>query len=187
MNSSILPRAALCAGIACLALGCALGTGSKTASPAQPTAATTTSSPALNTQAVGTAIVGPPAGLLAFGDSSVAGIPGSFCWQGTCADVANMPAKTSLPLVDAPGATLHFSVASGTFTGWTASYGADGSSIQKLDSGGSVEDPDANPSANPSPLTSAQFATPPAGDWIVQIFVRFADGDATYLWHVRVV
>jgi hypothetical protein len=95
-------------------------------------------------------------------------------------------AKTALPLLDAPGDELRFSVAGGTFIAWTATYGADGSSLQELATGGSVDDPDANPAASPEALTAAEFATPPAGDWIVQVFVRFADGDATYWWHVTV-
>jgi hypothetical protein len=185
MNSSIVARATACVGICCLAMACSLGTGSNTASPAVSTTATAPVSPAPQTQAASTAIAGPPAGLLAFDDSSVAGIPGSFCWEGTCADLAQMPAKEALPLVDGPGDTLRFSVASGSFVGWTASYGANPSSVQKLGSGGAV-DPDATSPTQPSPLTSAEFTTAPAGDWIVQVFVRFADGDATYWWHVKV-
>ncbi|MEO6351333.1 MAG: hypothetical protein ABIP53_11845 [Candidatus Limnocylindrales bacterium] len=198
MKPSHLARVPVYSGIFLLAASCGLGTPSRTPTPAALTPAAPSVAAVIPAPPTDSAIPlatpstqpdpgGPPAGFLEFAGTSVEGFAGSFCWDGTCGDVLSVPPKDGLPFVEAPGDTLEFSVADGAFIGWSASYGPDASNFQQLATGGSLDDPDANPSSDPSPLSFARFTAPPVGDWIIHVSVRFADGDAIYWWHVSVI
>lgn len=128
---------------------------------------------------------GPPAGLLSFGDDTVEGWLGTYCWESDCVDVPQQPDIEELPFLDAPGDLLTFTLDGGAaFVEWSASYIADDEAAP-LGQGGSY-DPDSNQSASPDLLTAA-FTTPPAGDHVVSVRVTFSGGgDAAYYWHVAV-
>ncbi|HUR17022.1 MAG TPA: hypothetical protein VMZ33_07030 [Candidatus Limnocylindrales bacterium] len=129
----------------------------------------------------------PPHGLVAVADMRVEGWAGSYCWQGTCADSPGIPPIDDLPEIESGDYPLTFTLSDGaTFTSWSASYGLDGRSLQPLDEGGLQVDPDANPGAEVPQLTRAEIANPPAGDWVVSVFVRVDNGDLSYAWHVSV-
>ncbi len=128
----------------------------------------------------------PPEGALGYADFADAGWLGSYCWHGTCADVPAVPEKDQLPQVVVPGdETLIFSLDDGSFVRWIAQYGADDSALTVLGEGGEPLDPDAA-TATPEALHWAEFDSPPSGDWLVRVQVFFADGDASYFWHVIV-
>ena len=118
----------------------------------------------------------PPDALLAADSDPVAGWLGTFCWYGTCLDAPQLPAKSDLPLLDASaGAELTLMLADGTeFSDWSANYAPDSDA-----SGTELASDDAS-------VTTANFPAPPAGDWVLRLFVRFFDGDASYAWHVSV-
>lgn len=132
----------------------------------------------------------PPAAALGTSDFAVTGELGSYCWhvngQGSCVDTAGFY-KSRVPAITVEeGDRMVFSIEDGEFAGWTASYGPDVEAPTVLGEGGQDVDPDVN---QPSfePLTFAEFDGPPTGDWIVAVFVDFADnGSASYGWHVTV-
>ena len=137
----------------------------------------------------------PPAGLLTSSGDPVTGHLGTFCWAGLCSDEFELPAKSSLPGLDAEaGQPLSFSLSPGAgFVKWSASYSkAKMADLVPLGSGGAPYDPDS--SASPPPdLYTATFAAPPSGDWVVVVALSFANGstlvrggDANYSWHVIV-
>ena len=130
----------------------------------------------------------PPDGLLTSAGSNVAGKLGTYCYRGTCLDIAQWPSKSELPLLTVTSARLTFELSGGTqFVGWTAAYGdkANGPETE-LGQGGSESDPDATSSAAEQ-LTKAIIDSPPAGDWVVWMFVRLEHGDLSYAWHVVVL
>lgn len=130
----------------------------------------------------------PPRGYLASGPSSVEGWIGSYCWQDACADSPSLPPKATLPEIRASDGQLAFSLSDGsTFVRWTISYGdASDTPLEVLDQGGEAFDPDALPQPGDAELTSVQFVSPPAGDWLLVAFVQFPGGDLSYAWHVLV-
>ena len=127
---------------------------------------------------------GPPDGLLSTDGTVVTAHLGTFCWEGTCSDEFELPAKSSLPLMGvAPtDRQLSFDLAPDVaFTRWSASYSsgamADLVPIDEV----------------PPPVGSVEFEAPPVGDWALVVSVHFADasiastgGDANYVWHVVV-
>ncbi len=130
----------------------------------------------------------PPRGILRAESGPIEGWLGSYCWQGTCADVAVVPPKDQLPEFTTEGEDLEFSLShNATFVRWQATYGGsvDGERMT-LGQGGEGFDPDARPSPALELLSSATFASPPAGDWVVFVQVFFDGGDLSYAWHVVV-
>jgi hypothetical protein len=129
---------------------------------------------------------GPPSAALGYSDFAEAGWLGTYCWQGLCADVFELPPKEQLPVVAAVGDSLIFSMEDGEFSKWVVQYGPDGASMTTLDRGGEAIDPDiASPEA-PELRSFVEFANPPSGDWLLTVQVFFPGGDATYGWHVIV-
>jgi hypothetical protein len=131
----------------------------------------------------------PPDGLLSSGSKSVAGQLGSYCYGQTCADIGRWPPKSELPELVAQTNTLEFALENGEpFVGWIASYNntADDDRSRKLDQGGGSLDPDGNPPAADE-FTDISFDAPPAGDWVVWMFVQLESGDLSYAWHVTVL
>jgi hypothetical protein len=128
----------------------------------------------------------PPPAALGTGDYAVTGQLGSYCWVSHCVDTAGF-FKPRLPeLTVQEGNLLVFSMEDGEFASWTAAYSADQEPPINLAQGGQPVDPDVSQPTAP-PLTYAEFPSPPVGDWIVQVAVRFADGgDAAFGWHVIV-
>jgi len=135
---------------------------------APPTAAPTDSPPT-------DALEGPPDGLLAADGDPVAGQLGSFCWGDTCAD-GPFPRKDQLPILEASaGSELTLALGDETeFVDWSAVYAA------RSNDGGTEL------GTGEGPATTATFSSPPGGDWVIRVFVRFSDGDASYAWHVSV-
>ena len=56
----------------------------------------------------------------------------------------------------------------------------------ELAEGGAPFDPDAQPQSSLIELNSAEFDSPPTGDWSLMISLRFPGGDLSYAWHVVV-
>lgn len=130
----------------------------------------------------------PPRGFFTGDDESVEGWLGSYCWQGTCADVVRIPPKAQLPMMTTGSEDLEFSLSdNATFVRWQATYAA-GTDADRmtLGQGGEGFDPDARPSPALELLSSTTFATPPAGDWVVFVQVFSDSGDLSYAWHVIV-
>ncbi len=130
----------------------------------------------------------PPSGALGYSDFADVGWLGSYCWQGTCADVAEMPDAGSLPQITVPAGNdkLIFSLEGAEFAHWFAMYGADGDPLEPLDEGGAPFDPDASTPSPDEMLSFAELDSPPQGDWVVTVQVFMLGGDATYAWHVLV-
>jgi hypothetical protein len=128
----------------------------------------------------------PPAAALGYSDFAETGWLGTYCWQGLCADVFELPAKEDLPIVAAEGESLIFSMEDGEFSKWVVQYGPDGDSLATLDRGGEAIDPDVAPTKSPDLMSFVEFDNPPSGDWLLTVQVFFAEGDATYGWHVIV-
>ena len=139
------------------------------------------------------AVASPPDGILAEAANSVTGNHGSYCWtsaSGTaCADFADFGQMPDLAELDpsAAGTPLTFSTdPSIEFISWTASYGAPDGELMPLANGGSDYDPD-GAATPPAGMTSASFAGPPSGTWIVTVGIHLVNGDdASYGWRVTV-
>lgn len=131
----------------------------------------------------------PPEGLLGTGTATVAGWLGTYCWTDTCVDVMQTAPKSELPslVVASLQSELTFALSGGLpFYEWSASYAAGSNgAVTVLGSGGDFLDPDSNESQPPL-LDEARFVSPPSGDWVVHVFASFAEGDASYAWHVTV-
>jgi len=160
-----------------------------TVAPTAPTtpAPTSTEAPPSRSSRPGGEADPPPEGLLLAGGPVVAGRPGTYCYGGTCVDMARWPPKADLPEVTGSAEVFRFSLEGDMpFMTWSAAY-ARTSSDQwtHLDSGGTPYDPDAGGSAPPQFL-SASFPSPPTGDWVVIMAVDLEDGDLSYAWHVTV-
>jgi hypothetical protein len=159
---------------------------SATATPDAPTANTEqpTATPTAS-QATATLPVPPktpPPGLLTFEGTTVEGKLGSWCLFDRCVDYAE-PYFQTLPDLEAPGDTLEFELRGRVqFVGYSAYYWVDGEpEVIKH-----VPGPDPDAGDHGTPITSAEFSTPPAGEWIVTVFVQFGPGDASYSWRVTV-
>jgi hypothetical protein len=119
-------------------------------------------------------------------DFAVTGKLGAYCWVTRCVDTAGFYKATTPPITVDEGDSLIFSMDDWEFANWSASYGVDGSSPTTIARGGEPVDPDSS-LPPPDRLRFVEFEAPPAGDWIVEVFVRFADNsDAAYGWHVTV-
>lgn len=127
----------------------------------------------------------PSASLSAAGGEPVDGQLGSVCYLDACGDSPWLPAD-GLPLVELAGADDELTVAiedGFEFTTWSAQYAAaedrTGAAVMTLAEGGSQDGP---------PLTDATFDPPPSGDWVVSVYLVYADGDGdgAYYWHVTV-
>jgi hypothetical protein len=120
--------------------------------------------------------------------NGIEGWQGSYCWLGACADMAQLPFRDELPVVDADASgELQLSLLNGaTFVTWTVTYGEGEDDMSVLDRGGEPFDPDAMPEQSPVAINSTAVAAPPEGDWIVQATVHFPGGDLSYAWHVTV-
>ena len=129
----------------------------------------------------------PPEGLLLAGGPEVAGRPGTYCYGGTCVDMARWPPKADLPELAGSADVFQFSLEGDVpFMTWSASYArTSGDQSTHLDSGGDPYDPDASGSPPPQ-FVSASFPSPPAGDWVVFMAVVLEHGDLSYAWHVTV-
>ena len=177
--------------IALIAIGCAsapAATVNPSATPvaATPTAAATGATIPSVTPSPRATETPPPSGALGYSDFADVGWLGSYCWQGTCADVPEMPDAGSLPQITVPEGPLTFSLEGAKFATWVAMYGADGDSLLPLDEGGDAFDPDI---ATPSPdelLSFVELDSPPVGDWVITVQVFMPGGDASYAWHVIV-
>lgn len=154
-----------------------------TATPAAtPTAAPVTHPPRPTESA-------PPGGFLGGGETDpVEGWQGSYCWHGTCADAATIPAIDDLPSVLTSDSEMEFSLSdSATFVKWRATYASDDADEPvTLGQGGEGFDPDAVASPGAESLAIVRFAAPPAGDSVVFVQVFFDGGDLSYAWHVSV-
>jgi hypothetical protein len=133
-----------------------------------------------------------PAGTLSADGLVVAGWQGSYCYAGTCADAAAVPAKGQLPALAlaAGDGGLEFSVAEPVqFVEWQATYAADtasGAGQLPLAGGGAGFDPDVTPTSPWPAMSNVSFGPPPSGDWALMISVYFDGGDLSYAWHVTV-
>ena len=148
-----------------------------------------TSSSVADRQSAATKRERPPDGLLRSGSESVTGQLGSFCYGKTCADIGRWPPKSELPELVAQTKSLEFTLGNGEpFVGWTASYNqtADDDRSRRLGQGGGSFDADANP-APADQFSDISFDAPPAGDWVVWMFVQLESGDLSYAWHVTVL
>ena len=128
-----------------------------------------------------------PQGVLSGLDETAEGWLGSYCWEGTCADAPETPPMVDLPYVSGDR-DLVFSLSDGLmFVRWRASYTSPHQTESvTLGQGGEAPDPDASPGVDPPALTSATFASPPGGDWIVMVQVFLENGDLSYAWYVDV-
>lgn len=131
----------------------------------------------------------PPGGFLGGGETDpVEGWRGSYCWHGTCADAAAIPAIDDLPSVHISDSEMEFSLSHrATFVKWRATYTSDEADEPvTLGQGGEGFDPDAVRSPGAESLATVRFAAPPAGDSVVFVQVFFDGGDLSYAWHVSV-
>ena len=131
----------------------------------------------------------PPAGLLTSGGDEVAGQLGSYCYLNTCADIGGWPAKSELPLLTVTTGNVGFALESKeTFLSWSASYNdkANDDQATELDKGGQSFDPDSSSSVPPQ-IEEAVIDAPPAGDWVMWVWVDLESGDLSYAWHVIVM
>lgn len=128
----------------------------------------------------------PPDGMLLSQGDAIAGFLGTFCWIDSCRDAPMSPPKSTLPKITADHTTLGFALEDGTlFYEWWAFYSSQSNGkVTKLGHGGEYFDQDASPA--PPALDGIDFPAPPPGDWVVEISVYFASGDASYSWHVVV-
>ena len=190
-----LPAFARISAIALLAIGCtsapAASVAPSVAPSVSPTATTATTPPTSTPVAEPTGSPRatqppPPSGALGYSDFADVGWLGSYCWQGTCADVPEMPDSESLPQITVPLGRLTFSLDGAGFVHWIAMYGADGDSLQPLDEGGAPFDPDVSTPSPDEVLGFAELDSPPPGDWVVTVQAFMPDGDAMYAWHVIV-
>lgn len=162
-------------------------TASLPASPAAPTLEATVSPP--TTSEPSSTTNPPPTGSIVADGETVDGWLGSYCWQGLCADVPQIPAMDDLPrIVPMPEERLTFALAGGaTFNSWRASYWTAGNETPlTLGEGGEGFDPDAQPSAAAPALNEVEFVAPPGGDSSVHVQVFFPEGDLSYYWHAAV-
>jgi hypothetical protein len=119
----------------------------------------------------------------------VTGAKGSYCWgttgQTVCTDAAGFSLDSPQISVAQAGQTLTFTLSPTTpFESLTADYVDNGTTIV-LGRAGSSFDPDMG--GSPPPMTTeAQFPAPPSGDWVLEVFVTFPNGDASYGWHANV-
>ena len=130
----------------------------------------------------------PPAGLLGSGGEIVAGYPGSYCFGDTCAEIGGWPSKSELPRLRVTADAMTFSIEGEVaFVTWSAAYQsrANDDASKSLGRGGYPYDPDASASPPPS-VIEATIPAPPAGDWVVWIWVDLEHGDLSYAWHVIV-
>jgi hypothetical protein len=126
----------------------------------------------------------PPAAELRLPDGSAhAGALGSFFFGGAAADSPWLPARVLQAIEVAAGAQLTIALPEPyRFLRWSARFAdaADETAdvISQLASGGD----------GTTELTSALFAGPPPGSWVLMIRIDFADdgGDAAYYWHLIV-
>ena len=139
------------------------------------------------------ALVSPPDGMLGESAPGVSGNHGTYCWtsdSGTsCVDFVDFGTMPDLAELDpsAAGAALTFTTnPSIEFISWQASYAKPGGEFKSLASGGTDYDPDGT--ATPPPgLTSASFAGPASGTWIVTVSIYLVNGDdASYGWRMNV-
>jgi hypothetical protein len=83
---------------------------------------------------------------------------------------------------------LDFSIAHDLpFVRWSAAYSekSNDDRSKPLGDGGTQYDPDAIGSPPPQFVT-ASIPRPPAGDWVVWVWVDLEFGDLSYAWHVIV-
>ena len=114
---------------------------------------------------------------------------GSYCYLNTCADIAQWPPKSDLPLLNAGGKTMSFRLDGNvSFTHWQAAYNSRSNDDEStpLGDGGHRSDPDANGSPA-STLDEATITAPPVGDWVVWVWADLENGDLSYAWHVIVL
>jgi hypothetical protein len=154
--------------------------------------ASATAAPTLAAAPPTGALAPPPDGKLAEAANSVTGNHGSYCWTsatGTAcvdfADFRHMPELAELDPTGA-GAALTFTTdPSIEFISWKASYGTPDGELLPLANGGSDYDPDTD-ATPPAGMTSASFAGPPSGTWILTIGIHLVNGDdASYGWRVK--
>jgi hypothetical protein len=177
--------------VALLALGCVAGRPGSPTNP--PSSAPTTAVPSRSTPAVTPAasptephspLPSPPDAFLQAGDGDpVEGRLGSGCYLDACADSPWLPAA-GLPVLEPAGGDeeLTVSIAPGfEFVRWTARYAAaddpSGERARPLAEGGADDGP---------AVAEASFRTPPSGDWVVSVFLRYANDecDGAYYWRV---
>ena len=131
----------------------------------------------------------PPDGLLSSGGAAVAGQPGSYCYRSTCADIGRWPAKADLPLLTVTTGKVRFALGGNEpFVRWNAAYNDNANDDQatELGQGGHAFEPDAT-SSPPPQLEEALIEAPPAGDWVMWVWVDLEQGDLSYAWHVTVM
>jgi hypothetical protein len=182
--------------VAFVAAGCMpVSPGTSTESPSSaPPAATDTPTPPPTTASTPspsptddeTPLPAPPtAGLTAGEAEPIAGDLGTVCWLGGCGDGPWLPAP-GLPLleVEAGDDQLKVTIEDGfEFVQWSAEYAdaqdTTGDDTIVLDRGGSEEGPS---------MIEAAFDAPPPGDWVVSVYLVYAnsDGNGAYYWHVTV-
>lgn len=171
-----------------LVLACGLAGPGTSPAPASPSVPPATASPAPPT-APPTEGAEPPDAQLKADGSGVAGLLGTYCWLGTCADLFEIPSKSTLPQLNVatPNQGLTFSMGGGAaFLHWDAAYGPGSmDTLAPLDEGGQDFDPDTSATPPPS-LFEASVTSPPSGDWVVYIVARSLAGEAHYMWHVVV-
>ena len=165
--------------------GAAQGTGGSgdAASSNQPTSSEPTVVPRSDAE--------PPSSTLGFGDRAVAGVLGSYCWSSevspqssiaTCVDGA-------YPLV--PGEEKTLAVPAGS--GMVFDYGGE-APPDEVRAEAEPLGPDGEPTGSSRPLATdgsagGRATIPaelPAGDYVVDVFVRVPEGDASYYFRVAV-
>ena len=133
----------------------------------------------------------PPAGSLTTGNQNpVVGRTGGYCYDNGCVDYAGFYKSRVPKIAVSNGATLSFSLdGEAPFVYASAGYIIDGNDYESthLGTGGQDVDPDMTGASHPPLIWTFDFPAPPTGDWVVQVFIRFADrGDASYGWHATV-
>jgi hypothetical protein len=131
----------------------------------------------------------PPDGLLSSAGETVSGQLGSYCYGRTCADLGQWPAKSELPLLTVTTGKVRFALQRDEpFVGWTAAYNdnANDDRAIPLEQGGEAFDPDST-SSPPPQFQEALIEAPPAGDWVMWVWIDLEQGDLSYAWHVIVM
>jgi hypothetical protein len=127
----------------------------------------------------------PPTATLSGDGDAVAGQPGTYCYLDTCAD-GPWPRKADLPELTVASAASELTLTlaePARFIGWSVAYGVSSNDDEStnLERGGSF-DPDA-----PGPeYSEVTFAGPPAGDWVLFVWLTLRGGDLSYAWHLTV-
>ena len=182
----VLMAAAGCAGAG--GPGASQGTGGSgdAAGPGEPTSAEPTAVPPRSDAE-------PPASTLGFGDRAVRGVLGSYCWTSEVSSQSSIATCVDGAYLPAPGEEKTLAVPAGS--GMVFDYGGEAPPDEVR-----AEAEPLGPDSEPTGYSSRPLATGgsarggratipaelPAGDYVVGVFVRVPEGDASYYFDVAV-